>query len=223
MLCFGTLGGGEDVQRPDSRYLISYIGMSEISAIDAGRVDELLSALSEQLAARGEAHTIAVVGGSALISLELVSRTTRDIDVVAVIEDDQLVSAEPLPDGLISAAERVAEDFGLPPDWLNAGPADLLDYGLPAGFLERGEKRSYGPGLEVLFASRVDQIHFKLYAVVDQGTGRHLTDLEALKPTEQELLAAAAWSETHDVSQGYRDVLDGVLDYFGVKREPSPR
>ena len=223
MLCFGTLCGGGDVQRLASGYLISYIGMSEISAIDAGRVDELLSALSEQLAARGEAHTIAVVGGSALISLELVSRTTRDVDVVAVIEDEQLVSAEPLPDGLISAAERVAEDFGLPPDWLNAGPADLLDYGLPAGFLERGEKRSYGPGLEVVFASRVDQIHFKLYAVVDQGTGRHLTDLEALKPTEQELLAAAAWSETHDVSQGYRDVLDRVLDYFGVKREPSPR
>ena len=73
--------------------------MSEIPTIDAGRVDELLSALSEQLVARGEAHTIAVVGGSALISLELVSRTTRDVDVVAVIEDDQLVSAEPLPEG----------------------------------------------------------------------------------------------------------------------------
>ena len=55
--------------------------MSEIPTIDAGRVDELLSALSEQLAARGEAHTIAVVGGSALISLELVSRTTRDVDL----------------------------------------------------------------------------------------------------------------------------------------------
>lgn len=197
--------------------------MSEIPTIDAGRVDELLSALSEQLAARGEAHTIAVVGGSALISLELVSRTTRDVDVVAVIEDDQLVSAEPLPEGLVSAAKRVAEDFGLPLDWLNAGPADLLDYGLPVGFLERGEKRSYGPGLQVVFASRLDQIHFKLYAVVDQDVGRHLTDLEALKPTEQELLAAAAWSESHDISQGYRDVLDRVLDYFGVKREPAPR
>jgi hypothetical protein len=56
----------------------------------------------------------------------------------------------------------------------------------------------------VLFASRVDQIHLKLYATVDQGAGKHLSDLQALDPTTQELLVAAAWSETHDASDGYR-------------------
>jgi hypothetical protein len=193
--------------------------MSDAPIWDAERASELLSALAEQVAVRGEAHTIVVVGGSALISLELVSRTTRDVDVVALLENGELVSAKPLPEGLVSAARQVAEDFGVPSDWLNDGPADLLELGLADGFLERGELRSYGPALQVIFASRLDQVHFKLYAVVDRGVGRDLADLKALQPTEPELLAAAAWSETHDISPGYREVLEEVLEHFGVNRE----
>lgn len=33
--------------------------------------------------------------------------------------------------------------------------------------------RPYGPTLVVHFAGRIDQIHFKLFAMVDQGGGRH--------------------------------------------------
>ena len=70
--------------------------------------------------------------------------------------------------------------------------------------------------LTVLFASRYDQIHFKLYATVDQGAGKHLDDLERLAPTHYELLAAARWSRTHDPSDGYGSVLERVLTHFGV-------
>jgi hypothetical protein len=177
---------------------------------------ELLEALGEQLAARGESYTLAVVGGSALIALGLISRATRDLDVLALVEGGELVSAEPLPPGLLDAARTVARDFGLGEDWLNAGPTSLLDLGLPEGFHERAERRRYGPGLQILFASRVDQIHLKLYATVDQGAGKHLSDLEALAPTRQELLLAAAWSRTHDPSGGYEDVLREVLEHLGV-------
>ena len=68
------------------------------------------------------------------------------------------------------------------------------------------------------FASRIDQIHLKLYATVDQGAGKHLSDLEALEPSRQELLDAAAWSETHDTSEGYRGALSQVLEHLGVDR-----
>jgi hypothetical protein len=88
-------------------------------------------------------------------------------------------------------------------DWLNAGPASLLDLGLPEGFLQRAQRRSYGEALTVLFASRTDQIHFKLYAAVDQGAGWHFADLQALEPTEPEL-QAARWSRTHDPSVSQR-------------------
>jgi len=72
-----------------------------------------------------------------------------------------------------------------------------------------------------MFASRLDQIHLKLYATVDQGAGKHLSDLEALEPNRQELLDAAAWSETHDASEGYRAVLSQVLAHLGVDRGPE--
>jgi hypothetical protein len=178
--------------------------------------DQLLNALGEQLAAHGESYTLAVVGGSALLALGLISRPTRDVDILAIVENDELVSAQPLPATLLDAALTVARDFGLPDEWLNPGPTSLLDLGLPDGFYERAQRRIYGPGLEILFASRVDQIHLKLYATVDQGAGKHLKDLEVLQPTDQELLYAAHWSRSHDPSEGYLSVLKRVLTHFGV-------
>jgi hypothetical protein len=40
--------------------------------------------------------------------------------------------------------------------------------------------RYYGTALVVHFASRFDQIHFKLFAMVDQGGGRQADALRAL-------------------------------------------
>lgn len=190
--------------------------MSVDRPINTRAVDTLLSALGEQLALRGERYSIVVVGGSALLVLGLISRPTRDVDVVALLHDESLISAKPLPESLLEAARVVAGDFGLPLDWLNDGPASLLELGLPEKFLERTTRRPYGDALNALFASREDQIHFKLYAVVDQGPGRHLADLEGLAPTEPELVQAARWSRTHDPSDGYREILLSVLDHFGV-------
>ena len=65
------------------------------------------------------------------------------------------------------------------------------------------------------FLSRYDQIHFKLYAAVDQGAGKHFDDLLALNPTEEEVEQAARWSMTHDVSEGYRKVLKDLLKHIG--------
>ena len=87
------------------------------------------------------------MGGTALLALGLVDRATRDVDRLAVRKDDVLVHAKPLPDDLVSARDRVARDFGLPPQWLNDGPSSLLDLGLPEGFLGRVTRRRYGPAL----------------------------------------------------------------------------
>jgi hypothetical protein len=77
--------------------------------------------------------------------------------------------------------------------------------------------RRYGQALVVHFSGRVDQIHFKLFAMVDQAGGRHETDLRALHPTTEELIAAARWSMTQDPSPGYRMVLMGALSALGVE------
>jgi hypothetical protein len=57
----------------------------------------------------------------------------------------------------------------------------------------------------------------KLYAMVDQGAGKHEADLRALVPTSDELLAAARWSRTHDPSEGFRGQLLDALAYLGVE------
>jgi Nucleotidyltransferase of unknown function (DUF6036) len=191
--------------------------MNNVAISGAAAADQLLNALAEQLARVSASYEMIVVGGSALLALGLVSRPTKDVDVIALTDGETIRSARPLPADLITARDRVARDFGLPSSWLNDGPADLIRFGLPDGFLDRVERRHYGPCLTVLFASRFDQVHLKLYATVDQGPGRHEADLRALAPTEQELIAAARWSTTHDPSDGYRSQLIQVLRTFGVE------
>lgn len=180
------------------------------------RAEQVFKALEEQLRASGAAFELVVIGGSALQALGLIDRATRDVDVVALAHEEGLVPAEPLPDVLVAAAHRVARDFGLPEDWLNAGPSDLVRLGMPVGFLGRVTTRRLGASLTVHFASRYDQIHFKLYAMVDQGAGRHEIDLRALDPDPEELLAAARWARTHDPSRGFLSELLAVLSYLGI-------
>jgi hypothetical protein len=176
----------------------------------------LFSALADQLQALGSHFEIVVIGGSALTALGLVRRATRDVDLLAIADNGELRLAEPLPQTLMEARAAVAADFGLAEDWLNAGPTDLLRWGLPDGFMSRVTSRSYGAALVAHFASRLDQIHFKLFAMVDQGGGRHEADLRALSPSPKELIAAARWSMTQDPSPGYRSVLLDALRALGV-------
>ena len=184
--------------------------------------DALFLALGEQLAAAGERYELVVIGGSGLLALGMIERSTRDVDLVALRHGDELDSAKPMPEPLRISRDRVARDFSLSSEWLNAGPTDLLDFGLPEGFLGRLERRDYGAGLTVYLASRYDQIHFKLYALVDQGPGKHEDDLRALRPNEEELRAAARWARSHDPSEPFAGILDQVLSHLGVE-DVGPR
>lgn len=188
-----------------------------INITSAEVAGQLLDALGEQLEPLGARYELVVVGGSALLALELVTRPTKDVDVVALRDHDALRQVSPLPELLRLARDRVARDFQLPGDWLNDGPASLLDFGLPDGFLSRTQRGDHGPALTVWYASRLDQIHFKLYAAVDQGPGKREADLRALNPTEEELIAAGIWSRAHDPSEGYLAELERALATLGVE------
>lgn len=185
--------------------------------LDHERLSEALHALGETLAFRGQSATIAVIGGSGLLLLGAVDRTTHDVDVVALVDGDHLERAEPLPTTLRDAARDVAAAMGLAPDWINPGPTSLLDFGLPQGFIARSSIRTYGT-LSVHVASRLDQIHFKVYAATDQGPrSKHVGDLHALSPTQEELLVAARWCRTHDPSPAFLMMLIRTLALFDVE------
>jgi len=183
--------------------------------------DQALRLLNGHLALAGAPRfNLVVCGGTALLAAGLVLRTTRDVDVVALMDDKGvLLDPAPLPLMLLQAAREVATDLGLPDDWLNNGPSSgaggLFRMGLPVGFVQRLTWVTIGEKLAVGFIGRYDQIHFKLYAAVDQSGGYHADDLRQLNPTDDELLAAARWTRTHDSSEGYLMVLQWFLREFG--------
>jgi hypothetical protein len=185
-------------------------------SLDGSSLDRALSALGELLEARGTTYRLAAVGGGAMLLLDLISRPTKDLDLVGQIEAGDVTGIDPLPVPLKEAIADVARALGLPSDWLNPGPASLLDLGLPAGFVERGHTRRYG-GLEIVLADRFDQIHLKLYASADQGPlSKHFADLKTLEPTRDELLTAARWARTHDPSEGFAGDLAKSLEALGI-------
>ena len=176
----------------------------------------IFSALDRQLAVSGGSGiSLVVCGGTALAALGLVTRTTKDVDVLGLLERGRIRKIGKFPSWLSEAATKVARDFNLPDNWLNPGPASALDFGLPEGLLGRVVTRQFGTKLIVHFLGRYDQICFKVYAATDQGPGKHLDDLLLLKPTADEIEQAARWSMSHDSSEGYRQSLRDLLEYIG--------
>lgn len=153
-----------------------------------GNFDEALQLLNGRLALDGAPrYNLVVCGGTALNAMGLVSRTTKDVDIVALMDDNEvLLDPAPLPQPLVDAALVVAENLGLPKDWLNNGP-------------------SSGDG----------GLFRQLYAAVDQRGGYHADDLQLLAPTDSELLETARWAKTHDPSDGFLHGLKWFLEEFG--------
>jgi len=190
--------------------------MRQITPVTLNRA---LSLLGELLAARNHPpQHFVVCGGSSLLALGLVNRTTtQDVDILARIEANHLVSPRPLPDWLRTAADDVGAQLDLPRDWLNDQVADetLFRCGLPDGLQSRLTLKNYGPRLSISFIGRRDQIFLKLHAAIDRDGGRHLQDLLDLKPTADELINAAKWTRTQDPSDGFRLLLGEMLKHLG--------
>jgi hypothetical protein len=125
-----------------------------------------------------------------------------------------------MPEPLERAARTVARDLELDPAWLNTGPALQWRAGLPPGLARRVEWRRYA-ALWVGVVDRYDLIFFKLFAAADSsGTGSvHYQDLLALRPSAEELEAAAAWVRTQDASPEFANVLDRVVTHVRTDLE----
>lgn len=166
--------------------------------------------------------SLVVCGGSALNVLNIASRTTRDVDVLATVEETRkgirLRHDQPLPKDFLDVVAEVGRDLGLEKDWLNMGPRDVLEvYGAPRGMTERWERREYGPSLTVYFVSRLDQVHLKLLAAADpKAEPRHLEDLvNRIKPTAGEVRAAVAWLLDRKTSPGFRRNIRHAVEALG--------
>ena len=153
-----------------------------------------LAAVGELLRSAGEDVAIVVVGGAALNLGGFLARATEDVDIYARIEDDagtaRIVAALPLPASLVRAVARVARDFDMPADWMNAVVAPQHLPILPEEFQSELSWRRYG-GLHVGLAGRRTLIALKLHAAADRHPGSvHTQDLLAMRPSDAELASA---------------------------------
>lgn len=174
--------------------------------MDKNQLLKFLNALDEvyeQLG--GTSIDLGICGGAALILTGMIDRTTKDIDTLFPV---------PWPPLLSEAVQIVARNYDLSERWINSGPDQITTMGLPDGFKERAEISKFGRSLTVYFASRRDQIFFKVYAAADRG-GYHVEDLLALKPTQEDMLAAGEWCRTHDPSDGFRQILISMFAKLG--------
>lgn len=190
---------------------------------DPTQIEGALERLGKRLA-YDYADPIALIicGGSALNVLNIARRTTRDVDVLAVVEETEdgprLRHDRVLPESFRLTVATVARDLGLDEDWLNMGPKDVLKvYGPPEGMLERLERREFGPSLTAYFVSRLDQIHFKVLAAADpKAQPHHLEDLaQYIKPSEEEVRAAVKWLTDRKTSSWFRGRMRHVAEVLG--------
>lgn len=189
--------------------------------LDFTALENALVMLGQRLSRSKQHYEVVAIGGASLVLLGYIDRATKDLDLVAVMTAGRLISAKPLPQGLLKEIAEVGTALEIGENWVNAGPTALLETGLPEGFEERLVIRRY-EGLTIHFAGRLDQICFKLYAAVDQGpTSKHFVDLKQLTPTYDELLIANKWCLTQDVSLDFSTMLVQTLSALGVNHGNS--
>lgn len=153
---------------------------------------DLLPRFDANLAERSLRLEGVVIGGAALALMGLISRETRDCDLL-----------EPPLDPTVAQAAR---DFArarqllgevLREDWLNNGPASLGPL-LPQGWRDRLQVVYQGRAMLLWTLGRPELLLAKLFALCDRGLD--LPDCLALTPTSEELAEAKPWVTAQDLN-----------------------
>jgi len=182
-------------------------------------LEEALRLLGNLLATRkGSAFWLVVCGGSALLAQEIISRSTEDVDILAMRDWEGGVDrAFPMPEALKEAAAHVADELRLGGNWLNSAASlhfpDL--HLLPASFWQELETREYGNHLKISFVTRSGQIQLKTYAALNRTKPRDLDDLRILAPSSAETEEAVRWVLDHFPALSHRDKLPDILTHLG--------
>lgn len=171
------------------------------------RPQETIQAFDVFLAARGLKLEAVVVGGAALALLGVITRETRDCDVMV-----PELPAEVLDAARAFAAEVRGRGEVLRDDWLNNGPADVAK-ALPPGWEARVQQAFMGSALVLRTLGRADLLKTKLFALCDRG--QDIGDCLALAPTAEELREALAWVQDQDANIMWPEHVEATLADLG--------
>ncbi len=153
---------------------------------------ELLVSFDRYLAKRHLNFEAVAIGGAALNLLGVVSRLTKDCDILYPEIPRDIAEAS-----RAFATEVRARGDTLQNDWLNNGPASLANQLLPQ-WQERLQALFSGNVIRLRSLGRVDLLCAKLFALCDRGID--LGDCIALAPTTDELAKVLAWLELQDAN-----------------------
>jgi len=151
---------------------------------------ETLTRFDEYLAERGLRLEAVVIGGAALALLGVVSRPTRDCDILHPdLPADIKAAARAFAHGVRASGEPLDDD------WLNNGPVSLSSL-LPEDWQSRRQLVFDGAAIKLHTLGRADLLKSKLFGLCDRGLD--LGDCIALAPTAEELREAQPWLERQD-------------------------
>jgi hypothetical protein len=84
--------------------------------LDQTNIEKALTTLGAVLASRGFTYELVVVGGSALMMLGVISRPTKDIDVVALVQAAAWAESHDPSPAFHSLAKQALAAFGIGED-----------------------------------------------------------------------------------------------------------
>jgi hypothetical protein len=153
---------------------------------------DLLVWFDKYLAKRGLQFEAVAIGGAALNLLGVVSRLTKDCDILYPEIPGDIADAS-----RAFATEVRAMGDTLQDDWLNNGPASLVSQLLPE-WQERLQTLFSGKAIRLRCLGRLDLLCAKLFALCDRGID--LGDCIALAPTTHEVAKVLSWLEIQDAN-----------------------
>lgn len=162
-----------------------------------------IAAFDAHLQAKGLELQAIVVGGAALALLDVITRETRDFDILYPELSEEVLAA-----ARAYATEQRTLGIPLRDDWLNNGPRQLTEV-LPIGWQARVQPAFAGTAIQLSTLGRPDLLAAKLFALCDRGTD--LPDCLALAPSPAELATARPWVADQDAHPGWSDHVTATL------------
>ncbi|MGK5084447.1 DUF6036 family nucleotidyltransferase [Bdellovibrionota bacterium FG-1] len=157
-------------------------------ALALENIQTILCELDQALAKLSENRILIVCGGSALLVVDLIDRTTRDIDVITPELDTVLKDL----------ATLIGKRHGLEEGWLNNGPASLAR-DLEPGWKNRTESIFQGVALRLESLGKRDLLASKLFAFCDRDE-QDLDDIWGMAPSWSEVESLRNWLLDRDAS-----------------------
>lgn len=168
-------------------------------------VDKAIPEFDKYLGEKGLVFEGTIIGGAALLVLQITDRQTKDVDCIY----------PPIPPEIKKASEDFADEndgLKIDSDWLNNGPQSILD-NLPLDWGTRLRPLFNGKNLKLTTLGRPDLLKTKLFAFCDR-TDPDFGDLIQLKPTEAELNDSIDWVKKCDANPSWPNHVEKMFNYL---------